>query len=59
MQKDVQWFKTMIYRIAISDFNTATGIAELQKDIELFNPKLLSYLIGYYLKRAGLAKCID
>jgi hypothetical protein len=30
----------MIYEIAISDFDTATNIAELQKDIELFNPKL-------------------
>ena len=30
----------MIHRIAISDFDTATGIAELQKNIELFNPKL-------------------
>jgi hypothetical protein len=40
MQKDVQWFKTMIHRVAISDFNTVTGMAELQKDIKLFNPKL-------------------
>jgi hypothetical protein len=30
----------MIYGIAISDFDTATGMAELQKDIEMFNPKL-------------------
>ena len=30
----------MIHKIAISDFNTATGIAELRKDIEMFNPKL-------------------
>jgi hypothetical protein len=29
----------MVYRVAISDFNTATGMAELQKDIEMFNPK--------------------
>jgi hypothetical protein len=40
MQKDVQWFKTMVHGIAISDFNTVTGMAELQKDIEMFNPKL-------------------
>jgi hypothetical protein len=40
MQKDVQWFKTMVHGVAISDFDTATGMAELQKDIELFNPKL-------------------
>jgi hypothetical protein len=30
----------MVHEIAISDFNTATGMAELQKDIEMFNPKL-------------------
>jgi hypothetical protein len=30
----------MIHEIAISDFNTAISMAELQKDIELFNPKL-------------------
>jgi hypothetical protein len=30
----------MIHRVAISDFNTATGMAELRKDIEMFNPKL-------------------
>jgi hypothetical protein len=40
IQKDVQWFKTMIHGVAISDFNTATGMTELQKDIEMFNPKL-------------------
>jgi hypothetical protein len=40
IQKDVQWFKTMIHEIAISDFNTVTGIAKLRKDIEIFNPKL-------------------
>jgi hypothetical protein len=30
----------MVYGIAISDFDTATGIAELRKDIKIFNPKL-------------------
>jgi hypothetical protein len=30
----------MVHGIAISDFNTATSIAELQKDIEMFNPRL-------------------
>jgi hypothetical protein len=40
MQKDVQWFKTMVHGIAISDFDTAISMAELQKDIEMFNPKL-------------------
>jgi hypothetical protein len=30
----------MVHGIAISDFDTATGMAELRKDIEMFNPKL-------------------
>jgi hypothetical protein len=30
----------MVYGVAISDFDTATGMAELRKDIEMFNPKL-------------------
>jgi hypothetical protein len=30
----------MVHEVAISDFDTATGMAELQKDIEMFNPKL-------------------
>jgi hypothetical protein len=30
----------MVHKIAISDFDTATGIAKLRKDIEMFNPKL-------------------
>jgi hypothetical protein len=30
----------MVYRVAISDFDTVTGMAELRKDIEIFNPKL-------------------
>jgi hypothetical protein len=54
MQKDVQWFKTMIHGIAISDFNTAIGMAELQKDIEIFNPKLrLAILSRWILSRAS------
>jgi hypothetical protein len=40
IQKDVQWFKTMIHGVAISDFDPVTGMAKLQKDIEMFNPKL-------------------
>ena len=40
IQKNVQWFKTMVHRVAISDFDTAIGMAELRKDIEMFNPKL-------------------
>jgi hypothetical protein len=30
----------MVYRVAISDFDTVTGMAELRKDIKMFNPKL-------------------
>ena len=30
----------MVHGIAISDFDTATNIAELRKDIKMFNPKL-------------------
>jgi hypothetical protein len=30
----------MVHGIAISDFDTATGMVELRKDIEMFNPKL-------------------
>jgi hypothetical protein len=30
----------MVHRIAISDFDTAIDMTELQKDIEIFNPKL-------------------
>jgi hypothetical protein len=30
----------MVHGVAISDFDTVTGMAELRKDIEMFNPKL-------------------
>jgi hypothetical protein len=30
----------MVHGIAISDFDTVTGMAELRKDIEIFNPKI-------------------
>jgi hypothetical protein len=30
----------MIHGVAISDFDTVTGMTELRKDIEIFNPKL-------------------
>jgi hypothetical protein len=30
----------MVHGVAISDFNTAIDIAELQKDIKMFNPRL-------------------
>jgi hypothetical protein len=29
IQKNVQWFKTMVHGVAISDFDTVTGIAKL------------------------------
>jgi hypothetical protein len=29
----------MVYGVAISDFDTVTGMIELQKDIEMFNSK--------------------
>jgi hypothetical protein len=44
----------MIYGVAISDFDTVTGMAELQKDIEMFNPKLrLATLSRWVLPRAS------
>ena len=30
----------MVYGIAISDFDTVISMAELRKDIKIFNPKL-------------------
>jgi hypothetical protein len=30
----------MIHKVTISDFNTATDITKLRKDIKMFNPKL-------------------
>jgi hypothetical protein len=30
----------MVYRVAISDFDIVIGMAELRKDIEMFNLKL-------------------
>jgi hypothetical protein len=40
IQKDIQWFKIMVHEIAISDFDIVISMAELRKDIEMFNPKL-------------------
>jgi hypothetical protein len=55
MQKDVQWFKIMVHGVAISDFDTVTGMAELQKDIEMFNPKLrLATLPRWVIFRVSL-----
>jgi hypothetical protein len=30
----------MVHGVAISDFDIVTGMVELRKDIEMFNPKL-------------------
>jgi hypothetical protein len=49
IQKDVQWFKIMIHEIAISDFNTATDITELRKDIEMFNPKFRLTILSRWI----------
>jgi hypothetical protein len=44
----------MVHRVAISDFDTATGMAELQKDIEMFNPRLrLAILPRWVVSRAS------
>jgi hypothetical protein len=47
----------MVHGIAISDFDTITGIAELQKDIEMFNPRLrlaiLSRWVIFRVSRIG------
>jgi hypothetical protein len=54
IQKDVQWFKTMVHGVAISDFDTTTGMSELQKDIKMFNPKLrLAILPRWVTSRAS------
>jgi hypothetical protein len=44
----------MVHKIAISDFDTATSMAELQKDIEMFNPKFrLTILPRWVLPKAS------
>jgi hypothetical protein len=44
----------MVYGVAISDFNTNTGILELQKDIKMFNPKLrLATLPRWIISKAS------
>jgi hypothetical protein len=47
----------MVHGVAISDFDTAISMAELQKDIELFNPKLrlatLSRWVLFRVSRIG------
>ena len=39
----------MVHSIAISDFNTVTGIAKLRKDIEMFNPKLRLVILSRWV----------
>jgi hypothetical protein len=49
----------MVYKVTISDFNTATGITELRKDIEIFNPKLrLAILPRWVIPRENRIKKI-
>jgi hypothetical protein len=47
----------MIHRVTISDFDTVTGMAELRKDIEMFNPKLrLAILPRWVIPRENRIK---
>jgi hypothetical protein len=39
----------MVHGVAISDFDTAIGMAELQKDIEMFNPKLRLAILSRWI----------
>jgi hypothetical protein len=39
----------MVHGVAISDFNTAIGMAELRKDIEMFNPKLRLAILSRWI----------
>jgi hypothetical protein len=49
----------MVHKIAISDFNIITGMAELRKDIEMFNPKLrLATLSRWIILRENRIKKI-
>jgi hypothetical protein len=44
----------MVYRVMISDFDTATDMVELQKNIKMFNPKLrLATLSRWVLPRVS------
>jgi hypothetical protein len=47
----------MVHGVAICDFDTVISMAELQKDIELFNPKLrlaiLSRWVLFRISRIG------
>jgi hypothetical protein len=39
----------MVHRIAISDFDTSIGMLELQKNIEIFNPKLRLAILPHWV----------
>jgi hypothetical protein len=39
----------MVHGVAISDFDTIIGIVELQKDIEIFNPKLRLVTLSHWV----------
>jgi hypothetical protein len=39
----------MVHRVAISDFDIITGMAELRKDIKMFNPKLRLATLFYWV----------
>jgi hypothetical protein len=39
----------MVHGVAISDFDTVTGMTELRKDIEMFNPKLRLVILSRWV----------
>jgi hypothetical protein len=39
----------MVHGVAISDFNTVIGMAKLQKDIEMFNPKFRLVILSRWV----------
>ena len=49
----------MVHKVTINDFDTATGIAKLRKDIEMFNPKFrLTTLPRWVIPRENRIKKI-
>jgi hypothetical protein len=40
IQKDVQWFKTVVQGVPVGPFNVIGGMEVLKRDIELYNPEL-------------------
>jgi hypothetical protein len=39
----------MVHGVVISDFNTVISMAELRKDIEMFNPKLRLAILSRWI----------